>query len=244
MTGNRTKGRWRRVLRYIFGGTLCLLTVVAARTGLPWYWAVVMFCVAFLLILGRRRIFRAGVSRTADELVCRYIPWYEGNAYFLNVGIPLIAVASIAAGFAPGNPAWLRFTGFILLGLMPLIVYSTVNIWSRGILCITPSALTVRLAAAPKDGLTEIRRERIQSITPKMVPNSVNGITSLQVEIAYHPVDSSDNTKTVMLGLYLSVQPINLLNALMAWNDAIHDNPSELLDRIEGILRGRSTADV
>lgn len=51
-------------------------------------------------------------------------------------------------------------------------------------------------------------------------------------------------TKTVLLGLYLSVQPINLLNALVAWKDETNHNPSELLDRIERILRAQSTADV
>jgi hypothetical protein len=93
------------VLRYVLGGAVCLLTVVAARTGLQWYWAVVVFCAAVALTLGRRRIFRAGVTRTADEIVCRYIPWYEGNAYFLNVGLPLMGVAMISASYDPGNPA-------------------------------------------------------------------------------------------------------------------------------------------
>jgi hypothetical protein len=102
MAGSGPKGRWRQVLRYAFGGALCLLTVVATRAGLQWYWSLAMFCVAFLIILGRRRIFRAGVSQTADGIVCRYIPWFEGNAYFLNVRIPLMGVASITAGSAPG----------------------------------------------------------------------------------------------------------------------------------------------
>jgi hypothetical protein len=236
------KGRWRRVLRYALGGALCLLTAVAARAGLQWYWSLVIFCVAVLIILGRRRIFRAGVTRTADEIVCRYIPWFEGNAYFLNLGLPLMGVAMVAAGYAPGNPAWLRYGGFLLLGLMPLIVFSVVSMWRRCLLRIAPSALNVRLA---KGDPIEIRRELIQSITPKIIPNPVNGSQSLQVEIAYHTADlSSDTTKTVLLGLQLSVQPINLLNALMAWKDATNDDPGELLDRIERILLGRSMAGV
>lgn len=90
--------------------------------------------------------------------------------------------------------------------------------------------------------LTDIRREHVRSIEPKLVP-SVAGTERLQVEVAYQPADvSSEATATVMLGMYLSVQPINLLNALVAWKDGAHDNPSELLDRIERILRGRSTA--
>jgi hypothetical protein len=152
-----------------------------------------------------------------------------------------MGVAMIAAGYAPGNPAWLRYGGIFLVGLTPLFTFATVSMWRRCFLRISPSALTVRLVA-PKDKPTEIRRERVESITPKIVPNGVGG-EALQVEIAYHPADlSTDATKTVLLGPQLSVQPINLLHALVAWKDATHDDPGELLDRIEGILRGRSTA--
>jgi hypothetical protein len=232
------------VLRYAIGGAVCLLTVVAALAGLQWYWSVVVFCTGFVLTLGRRRIFRPGISRTADEIVCRYIPWYEGDAYALNVALPLMAVAAIAAGYAPGNPAWLRYVGIMLLVLTPLFTSSAFRMWRLSFLHITPSALTVRLATPRKDGPTEIPRERIESITPKIVPNGVSG-ESLQVEIAYHTTDSSSDTaKTVMLGLQLSVQPTNLARALIAWKDGTHDDPSELLDRIDRILRGRSRAGV
>jgi hypothetical protein len=64
---------------------------------------------------------------------------------------------------------------------------------------------------------------------------------SLQVEIAYRAADLNNyTTKTVLLGLQLSVQPVNLLNALVAWKDGDNNNPSELLDRVERVLRGRS----
>ena len=243
MAGSEVQGRWGRILQYTFGGALCLLAVGATLTGIQWYWSLIVFCTAIFIIVGTRRIFRPGVTRTSDEIVCRYLPWYEGNAYGLSVGFPLMGVASIAAGYAPGNPAWLRFTGFILLGVMPWMVFGVVSMWRRCFLRVSPSALTVRLVA-PKDEPTEIRRERVESITPKIVPNGVGG-EALQVEIAYHPADlSTDATKTVLLGPRLSVQPINLLHALVAWKDATHDDPGELLDRIEGILRGRSTAGV
>jgi hypothetical protein len=38
---------------------------------------------------------------------------------------------------------------------------------------------------------------------------------------------------TVLLGLQFAVQPINLLHALAAWNDATHYESGELLHRIE-----------
>ena len=245
MVGSRASGGWGRVLRYAFGAALFLLSAVTLRVGAQWYLSLSVFCAASIIVVGRRRIFRAGITRPAAEIVCRYVPWYEGNAYVLIVALPLMAVAFIAAGFSPGYPVWLRYGGYFLLGVIPLIVFSLASIWRKNILRITPSSLFVRFAAAPKDGLMEIRRELIQSITPKMIANSVNGIKSLQVEIAYRPVDfSGDTPKTVLLGLYLSVQPINLLNALMAWKDGATADPSELLDRIERILRGQSTADV
>jgi hypothetical protein len=101
MAGSGTKGRRGRILQYTFGGALCLLAVVDTLTGIQWYWSVGMLCTVFFIIVGRRRIFRAGVTRTSDEIVCRYLPWYEGNAYFLNLGFPLMGVAMIAAGALP-----------------------------------------------------------------------------------------------------------------------------------------------
>ncbi|WP_406817376.1 hypothetical protein [Mycobacterium sp. M23085] len=242
MANGQAGGRWGRILRYTFGAALCVVTVVAARAGVHWYLCLFGFCLALMLILGRRRIFRAGVNRSADEIVCRYVPWYEGNVYVLNVLVPVLGMASVGAGWAPGNPLWLRFTGIILLAATPLFVFSAVRMWRRCLLRITPSALTVRLAA-PRDELTEIRRDCVLSIEPKIVPNSVSG-QSLQVGIAYRTADLSSDTRTVLLGLQLSVEPVNLLKALVAWKDGASDNPSALLDRIDGILRGRSRAGV
>lgn len=240
MANAQTSGKWGRILRYAFGGAMCLMAVVAMSVGVQWYLSLIAFCTALIFILGRRRIFRPGVNRSEDEIACRYIPWYEGNAYVLNVVVPALGVASVGAGLTPGNPAWLRFTGVMLLVLTPLFVFSAVRMWRRCLLRITPSALTVRLAA-PKDELTDIRRDCVLSIEPKIVPNGVSG-QSLQVEIAYRAADLT--SKTVLLGLQLTVQPINLLNALLAWKDGAFDPPSELLDRVERILRGHSTADV
>lgn len=243
MVDDETSGRWGRRLRYTFGAALFLLAAVAMSVGVQWYLSLIAFCAALMFILGRRRIFRPGVTRAGEEIICRYIPWYEGNVYVLNVLIPLLAVAGISAGCAPGNPAWLRFTGILLLVLTPLFVSSAVRMWRRCLLRISPSALTVRLTA-PKEELTEIRRECVVSIEPKVVPNGRSG-QSLQVAIAYRAADlGNDPTKTLLLGLQLTVQPINLLNALVAWKDGAHDNPSELLDRVERILRGHSTVGV
>jgi hypothetical protein len=243
VAGGATKSRWGQVPRYTFGGALLLLAGINVLIGSPWYLPVIVAVTAGIILVGQRRIFRAAVSRSGDEIVCRYIPWYEGNAYLTLVLLPLMGVAAIAAGCAAGNPAWLRLVGIVIAGVTPLIVYSIVRMWRRCLLWITPSMLTVRLADRSSE-LTEIRRELVESVEPKLVPQPVSGMW-LRVVITYRPVGvASDTTNTVTLGPQLTVQPINLLNALVAWKDGANDNPSELLDRIERILRGRSMADV
>lgn len=241
MAGGGAKGGWGRVLRYSFAGFLCLVAGINVLVGSTWYLPLgVAVTGTIILVGGQRRIFRAGVSRNGDEIVCRYIPWYEGNAYIALVLVPLLGVTSLAAGYAPGNPAWLRFTGILILGVTPLTGYGIVRMWRRCLLCITRTALTVRLAER-KSELTEIRRELVESIEPKLIPQPRGG-HSLQVGIAYRPVDAGgDTAKTVMLGRRLTVQPVNLVNALIAWRDGARDDPSELLDRIEGILRASPT---
>ncbi|KAA8956416.1 hypothetical protein [Mycobacterium sp.] len=231
------------MLRYTFAAVLLLFAVVALRAGGQWYWSLIGFCTVGIIVVGQRRIFRAGVSRSGDEIVCRYVPWYEGNAYSALVLIPLMGIAMVAAGGASGNPAWLRPGGiFLLLGATPLTVYGIVRMWLRSLLCITPSTLTVR-SPERRGQLTEIRRELVESIEPKIVP--IVSALSLQVAITYRPVDvGTEATKTVILGLRLTVRPVNLLNALVAWKDGADDNPSELLDRVERVLRGHSMAGV
>lgn len=239
MPGDRTKRVAGLALRYAFASTLGLLTAAAALTGLQWYWCAIAGCTAVILILGKRRIFRPGITRTSEEIVCRYVPWYEGNAYVLTIALPLIGAAMVAAGYAPPNPTWLRYGGFILLGLTPLMVFSVVSMWRRCVVRITSDALIVRLATGDP---IDIAHDLVDSITPRTVPNGVSG-QSPRIQIAYRSGDlSADATKTVLLGPQVSVQPTNLLAALAAWKEACGDDRSHLLDRIEPFLRGRSTA--
>lgn len=242
MPGGKPKLRWS-VLRYSLGGALCLMAVIEALVGARWSLAVGAAVVGGVILIGQRRILRAAVSRTGDEIVCRYIPWYEGSAYTVTLLLPLMGVAMVNLGFAPGNPAWLRYGGFLLLGVTPLTVWGVLTTWRRCLLCFGPRTLTVRLAERGSE-LTEIRRELVQSIEPQIFPQPAGG-ESVQVVITYRPVDAGgDTTATVLLGQRLTVRPVNLCNALVAWKDGASDTPSELLDRVERILRGHSTADV
>lgn len=238
MSGNGATNRGREALRYTSAGVMFLLTLFAARVGLRWYWCVISLCIIGGLILGRRRIFQASVTRTVDEVTCRYIPWFEGNAFFLCLVLPTLATASISASYDPANPSWLLYDGLLLLGVMPILVFSILSMWLRCLLRFSPSTLTVRLAGL-RDEATEISRGRILSITPKLIPNGVSG-GSLQAEIIYQPTElSGDTAKTILLGLQLTVQPANLCNALIAWKESDADDPEELMARIEKILRGR-----
>ncbi|WP_232077616.1 hypothetical protein [Mycolicibacterium aichiense] len=218
------------------------MAVLAFLKGLAWYWAVMCFCGASFGVVGKRRIMRAGVTRTPDDIVCRYVPWYEASAYLLNFALPLMGIAGIYAGYVPGNPVWLRFAGILLLLATLLMMYATFRMWNRCSLRFTPSTLTIRVAD-PKIRPGELTRDQVEAITPKWIANSVSGAKALQVEIAYRPEDSpTDAPKTVMLGLQLTVEPINLYGAVVAWHDGANADRNELLDRIEQILRGRSTA--
>lgn len=240
MADSGAKGRWGQVLRYVFGVAVCVLAGINVLIGSAWYLCLGVAVVGVGIIYGSvRRIFRAGVSRTGDEIVCRYIPWFEGNVYLFNGLIPLLGVALVAAGYAPGGPAWLRYGGIALLCISGFFLISNVSMWRRSFLCFTTSTLRVHGTEGARDW-ADIRRDRVQSIEPKLV--AYGSTKSLQAEIAYLPTDvDREPPKTVALGPRLTVQPANLLNALVAWKDGANANPNELLDRVEEILRGRST---
>lgn len=235
-------GRWKTATRYAVAGAIGVIALVLARVGAPWFLSVGWGFAAIAVAIGKRRIFRAGVIRSSDAVIARYVPRYEGNAILLDVGLPLIGMFSIAASFTPGYPLWPRFSGILLLLVTPVMMYATYRMWRRCSLRFTPSTLTIRVAD-PKIRPGELPRERVEAITPKWIANSVSGVKALQVEIAYRPEHSTtEKTETVMLGLQLTVEPINLYGALVAWKDGAAADPNQLLDRIEQLLRGRSSA--
>lgn len=239
MASGEKKSRTGAVLKYGFGGALLMGAAGNVLIGSPWYLPLGIAATAGIIMLGQRRVFRPGVTRVDDEIVCRFLPWYEANSYVLLVFVPLLGVAAVGAGSTSGHPVWVRYVGIFLLGVALLMAYAGVRMWRRSVLRISPDALFVRLAVLGSQP-TEIPRQDVQSIQPRTVPNPVSG-TSLQTQITYRPTHPSDDAaKTMQIGAQLTVQPEDLASALVVWNDGADDEPSELMDRIERILRGHS----
>lgn len=192
---------------------------------------------------GRRLILRSGVRRSGDEIVCRYMPLYEGSLFIACIVLGVVGAGAVYSGFWPA----------IVVLIVPVLApFFAVYAWRRVLLCITPSLLRVRGVAGART-LTEIRREDVQTIEPKW--ENVSRTKRLLVEVGYRvagmggaddtdddATDAHDTTKTIKLGLQLTVQPMNLLNGLRAWKDGAYGDPGEMLDRVERILRGRGAA--
>lgn len=239
MADTRTKAHWGKVLQYVFGGVLCLLAGITMWAGAPWYVGLGITSIGAMFILGSdRRLFRLGVRRSGIEIICRYVPWYEGFTYFVGFLFGGLGIACAGAGFASGNLIWLRFSGLILLCLSALAITFSVVMWRRCLLCITAPALRVR-GVVGASNLTEIRRELVRSIEPKIVTSGL-GVESLKVELVYEQAGTSGTTNTVLLGPQITVQPENLLRALVDWKCATQSEPAQLLDRVERLLRGRT----
>jgi hypothetical protein len=237
-----TAGRHSLVssMRYLFGGVLGLIAAAATGSGAPWYVGLGVLAAAVIVIVGRRRIFRPAVLRVDGEIVCRYVPWFEGNAFLLDVVTPLVGIASLGAAAAPGNPQWLLVTGILLIGLAPAFVLADLRLWRRCFLRFSAPALTVRL---PAGDTTMLARERVESIKPETILDGDSG-SSLKIEIAYRADDLSgpNQIRTLKLGSQWTVQPKNLLAALLAWSADDSDDPIPLMDRIEHILRDGDAA--
>ncbi len=252
MGRSRMKFGVLEVLGYLLGGLLLLLAAGNASAGEPMYQVVGLAAGGFIFILGsitflgNRRILPVGVTREADSVVCRYLPWYELNAYMMFVVLPIIGISALVAGSVPGRPAWLRIAGFIMLGAVLLAGYFAVQMWRRCLVTFSRSSITVRLPARGAQ-LTEIPRSRIQSITDAAaeVGAAFAPVTVTQVAITYRPAEQSRETATVLIGppagktaLQVSVRPTDVYNALVAWEGADPDDP-HLLDRVEALLRGK-----
>jgi hypothetical protein len=182
------------------------------------------------------RLYRPAVTRTTDALTCRYNLLREGSLYLLLVVVPGMAIAGIA-----NKVMLLRLSGYAMLAMIPIGLFVYVRAWRRGLLRITPAALTVPLPGQ-RWALAEIPRERILSITAGTGRQS-NGETGPVTQIAYLPADSS-RPATVLVGpsnsknaVWLTVEQTDLEAGLQMWKEADPRDPA-LLDRVEALLRG------
>jgi hypothetical protein len=144
----------------------------------------------------------------------------------------------------------------MLIAALVALIYA-MWMWRQCVLRLTPSSLTLRLPSMPSQSI-EIPREHIQSITPKttrisyvptstlvLMPGGRKSLNSLQVEIVYSTQGAADAAATVVIGpppakngMQLTVKPLNLLNALLIWRASSGASQGELLDQVEGVLRG------
>lgn len=182
------------------------------------------------------RLYRPAVTRTADALTCRYNLLREGPLYLLLVVVPGMAIAGMA-----NKATLLRLSGYAMLAMIPIGLFVYVRAWRRGLLRITPAALTVPLPGQ-RLALAEIPRERILSITAGTGRQS-NGETGPVTQIAYLPAVSSPPA-TVLVGpsnsknaVWLTVEQTDLVAGLQMWHEADPRDPA-LLDRVEALLRG------
>ncbi|MUL46068.1 hypothetical protein FZI85_10060 [Mycobacterium sp. CBMA293] len=240
------KVRRVQVVRSAFGVAMCVLFVWSALQQL---WFCVFFAVLalFVTLAFDRWIFRAAVGRVGDDIVCRYFPLYEANIYGLLVMLLSIVAACIAGWWykADGMGWVMLIFGAFMLGVAALSVFGAIRMWRRCILRICPSSLAIRMVTPATNELTVVRREQVQSIESKMTPNPLHHGTSMEVEIVYCSADlGEDSATTMMLGRQISVAPTDLLDALVTWRAGSSDDPTELSDTVEKILRGHATVGV
>ncbi len=237
----------KAAVRYGLGvGVLLLLGLVfLVGVRLSLYTVVALVAAALILVVGTGRIFRAAVTREADSITCRYIPWYEGNPYLALVALPLIGIAAIGAPPANhGGPGLWRILGILVVAVTPISLFFFLREWRRCFLRITPSELK---ASDPSHGyaVKAVRREQVQSIastTGSLVDNADVTMT----QIVYREVGSSADAAEVLLigpsnsrnAIWLTIEPADLLAALQVWKDGDVNDPG-LIDRIELILRGQ-----
>lgn len=187
--------------------------------------------VAGIFIGRRRRIFRPGVKRVGDDVICRYIPWYESMAYLCIVVLPLLGVVFLRSPHADGR--WFRFAGGSLLGLGATVAAMNIFVWITYRVRITPTTLAVSVGRS-----SVIPRDRVQSIATRTFRSWNTGNEWTSIDIVYRPTDATSKpTKTLMLGtMWFSIEPANLIHALNTWRYGDADDPG-LMDHVEAILR-------
>jgi hypothetical protein len=235
------------VLTNAVGVIMVVLGVVAAANGWGWFFLLFGLSLGLMFMLGfpQSRVLKAGISRT-PEIVCRYVPWFQGGFYVL-VALPLLAISVMGLGLSTGWDAeniLNAIAGIVLLALALSAFRSQARLWRRCRLRIGQSELAIEVIKAGAAPIA-IPREAVQAINTKIVDDGgVDGSPTRYLALVYgrgggQPETIHIGRQKAESGLLLSVKPQNLERALTAWKNGGSDDP-ELLDRVEAILRGRS----
>jgi len=201
----------------------------------PTFWfAIALFGCSLLLttVPAAVPVIRVGISRTPDEIVCHYVPWYQGT-FYQTVGIILLFPSCLALGVS----------GLEIVAVIPALVLGGFLLRQqarrrRSQLRIGRSELAVSVGAVSAPAPIVIPRGAIQAIDTKRV--DVGEGTRKQLSLVYGGVGAQPETIKIGPGTSqdLSVKLQNLERALAEWKNGSTGDP-ELLDRVETLLRGR-----
>ncbi len=231
--------KWRsKAFYYVVAAGMLLLAAIGIPLRMEWYESTFLGAAGVLVLLGvGPQLYRAAVYRKSErEVLCRYVPWYQANAIAITLTFPLMGVAAIAGGRAPGSPFWMYYGGYFILVLG--VVFTIMFVFlSFNRLCFTPSALVVRMLHRRFN----LPRERICGFPPRNYTVATTGELSSHFDVVYDPADGRTNRMMMFFDMQFSVDRTNLLAALQAWKDGDAADP-QLLDRVEAILRGQSRA--
>jgi hypothetical protein len=226
------------VFSAVVGVGMLLLGAFGAVRGMPWALSFLLAALGAAMLIGLGRpLYRTAVYRAStQEILCRFVPWYQSTHLVASAMFPLIGIAAIAPGGKPDLPSWVRYTGGVALIMGIVLALSALLAWQANRLVITPSTLSIRIVFRAEQCIS---REQVRAITPRLGTNATTGAPRVHVDVTYTPADPSSRS-TVTIGRLegqFTVDPANLAAGLQAWKDGDPGDP-ELLDRIEAILRG------
>jgi hypothetical protein len=227
------------VFAYSVGLGMLLMGGIGVLRGMDWSLNLGLAALGMLAFLGLGRpLFGVGVYRpSAQEVLCRFVPWYQANTLLTSVVLPIIGLTSIAQGRQAGSPVLLRYGGYLVLLSGLVFAVFSILMAVRNRLRFSPSSLSVRTLQSQRD----IPRDHVQAITSRLVPAGVTRKPTLHVDLTYIPVGDGDQDSRTssLLDTQFTVDPTNLLHALHAWKDGDPNDPG-LMDRVEAILRGQA----
>ena len=235
-----TPTRRRPVFVYVVVVGMLVLGAYGAVRGMQWSLSLGLGAIGVMgMVALGRPLYRVAVYRIgAQEILCRYIPWYQATPLAASVLFPLIGIAFIAQGRESDTQSWVLYGGYFIFIMGLVFALSALLAWKANRLVITPSVLSLKIIFRPAH---RISREGVRAITPRMGSNGLPSAPRLHVEFAYTPTDGQgDSTVTIgMLEGQFTVDPANLGAGLQAWKYGDPDDPG-LMDRVEAILRGQA----